>query len=536
MFDELAATAPSAPRAAAVGAWARVENAACARRLSAIADVLEARFAEDGSADRDQWRMDNWDAVACEVAAHHRVSLGVASHQLMVAMALRERLPRVAEVFDAGRISFRLVNAIVYRTALIVDPQARAKVDIELAAAVADWGVLSQATVEQNIDNWVEQHDRYAVRRLELHARGRHVDKSSDGGGTSTIEATLFEHDAAAVDARLDAMARGVCHNDPRTLDQRRADALGALGHGVDNLACECGSDDCEAAGVQPNALVLNMIVDETTLTDDTPVVLDGEDPDKPTKPVREMTLAEASVIPPPTGPAHTPAAVMIGGSVIPAPLLRAKIAAGARIRWIHHPGDAPPETRYRASAKLQRFVRCRDMTCRFPGCKKPADMCDLDHTIVYPVGPTCAANLKCLCRKHHLLKTFWAGRNRWRDHQLPDGTVVWTDPHGQTHTTRPGSYGLFPRLCEPTAPVNLSAAEIAAAAAQQPARWLAMPRRRRTRAHDRADRIAAERRLNEREPQPSPAAAPGPPPARGQTFWEWLESLPPGDDTPPPF
>ena len=115
-----------------------------------------------------------------------------------------------------------------------------------------------------------------------------------------------------------------------------------------------------------------------------------------------------------------------------------------------------PPNRSYRPSANLDWFVRCRDMTCRFPGCKKPADVCDLDHTIAYPVGPTCASNLKCLCRKHHLLKTFWAGPNGWRDRQLPDGTVIWTDPDGQTHVTRPGSYELFPKLCEPTAPVTV--------------------------------------------------------------------------------
>ena len=80
-----------------------MENAACARRLAAIADVLDARLAADGSADREQWCLDNWNAVACEVAAHHGVSLGVASHQLMIAAALRERLPRGAEVFAAGR-------------------------------------------------------------------------------------------------------------------------------------------------------------------------------------------------------------------------------------------------------------------------------------------------------------------------------------------------------------------------------------------------------------------------------------------------
>ncbi len=103
MFDELVAAAAGASGAGAVGAWARVENAACARRLLAIADMFEARLSADGSAEREQWCVDNWDAVAAEVAAAHNVSLGVASHQLMMARALRERLPRVAEVFATGR-------------------------------------------------------------------------------------------------------------------------------------------------------------------------------------------------------------------------------------------------------------------------------------------------------------------------------------------------------------------------------------------------------------------------------------------------
>ncbi len=202
------------------------------------------------------------------------------------------------------------------------------------------------------------------------------------------------------------------------------------------------------------------------------------------------------------------------------------------------HPGQTPPEPHHRPSLKLDRFVRCRDMTCRFPGCDEPADVCDLDHTIAYPVGPTCASNLKCLCRKHHLLKTFWGGPHGWRDRQLPDGTVLWTSPSGQTYTTHPGSWLLFPSLCRPTAPVELSAAEAAAAVAgaeTQTDRGLAMPRRRRTRAQDRAARIAAERLLNEAGPEPSPVAA-APAPARAENIPSWLAALPPDDDTPPPF
>ncbi len=42
MFDSLVAAADGTSGAGAVGAWARVENAACAQRLFAIADMLEA--------------------------------------------------------------------------------------------------------------------------------------------------------------------------------------------------------------------------------------------------------------------------------------------------------------------------------------------------------------------------------------------------------------------------------------------------------------------------------------------------------------
>jgi hypothetical protein len=102
---------------------------------------------------------------------------------------------------------------------------------------------------------------------------------------------------------------------------------------------------------------------------------------------------------------------------------------------------------------------------------------------------------LKCssASRCHHLLKTFWTGQNGWRDTQLTDGTVTWTSPSGQTYTTHPGSALLFPTLCTPTAEAPLQHDP-------QPSnhRGLKMPKRRRTRAQDRARRIHAERKLND--------------------------------------
>ncbi len=131
---------------------------------------------------------------------------------------------------------------MIARTRLIRDRDARATVDSALAARIGGWGPLSAAKTETEIDYWVDRYDPAALRRSQDHARGRHVDvhAGTDGSGTASIEALLFAADADALDQRLDAMARAVCDGDPRTIEQRRSDALGALGHGGDRLACGC--------------------------------------------------------------------------------------------------------------------------------------------------------------------------------------------------------------------------------------------------------------------------------------------------------
>lgn len=166
-------------------------------------------------------------------------------------------------------------------------------------------------------------------------------------------------------------------------------------------------------------------------------------------------------------------------------------MARTARLVPIAHPGDAAPEPGYTPSRALADFIRCRDLTCRFPGCDKPATGCDLDHTIPYgDGGPTQASNIKALCRKHHLLKTFWG----WQDQQLRDGTIIWTSPAGETYTTTPGSALLFPALCEPTAALP-PVAEPRRQRCSDPA--AAMPERATTRTQNRTQHREAERRLN---------------------------------------
>jgi hypothetical protein len=114
---------------------------------------------------------------------------------------------------------------------------------------------------------------------------------------------------------------------------------------------------------------------------------------------------------------------------------------------------------------------------------------------VAYPIGPTHPSNLKCLCRFHHLLKTFWNGPKGWRDRQLPDGTVIWTSPTGHTYVTYPGSRHLFPQLSEPTATLWSGEPPIVETTDR---RGVMMPRRRHTRAFNAAKANAAERRLND--------------------------------------
>ncbi|MGY1777467.1 DUF222 domain-containing protein [Geodermatophilus sp. SYSU D00804] len=103
----------------------------------------------------------------------------------------------------------------------------------------------------------------------------------------------------------------------------------------------------------------------------------------------------------------------------------------------------------YAPSAPLQRFVHTRDRTCRFPTCGQRVGWADTDHVVPHATGgATDCANLCCLCRSHHRLKTFARG---WRFHMSADGTLTVTTPSGITRTTRPP--GVRPPPAEPDPP-----------------------------------------------------------------------------------
>jgi hypothetical protein len=483
MFEHALAS-QSTPESAAllerIGEASRAEARAAAERLAAVGELLLVRCRDSG--EQADWAADAWDAVAAQVGAALHCGVAMGHSYLRYAMAMRERLPKVGEVFAAGDIDYRAFQTIVFRTDLITDTEALAKVDARLAVRLARCPSLTRGGLAAVVDQVVAAVDADAVRRAREAVADRYVDVVADQSGMAWLEGKLMAPDGQALDRRLDQVAAGVCAGDPRSAKQRRADALGALAAGADRLVCRCGNSQCAAAAPVAGNVVIHVVAEQASVegTGSAPGVLAGRE------------------------------------GLIPAEVI-AELAGSARLVPVRLP-DPAPEPHYAPSAKLAEFVRCRDLTCRAPGCDRPATACQVDHTIPWADGgATHPSNLKCLCPLHHLLKTFWG----WRDEQLPDGTVIWRLPDGHTCVTTPGSALLFPGLCASTGVVPVPSPPSPATTERCGERTAMMPRRTRTRAQHRAQRIATERGHNRRTrlDTHTPSTGPAPP-----------------DDEPPPF
>lgn len=445
MFDNVS----DADLVDAMGAAARSESAAIARRLSAVGE-LHARRATQW-AERELWCADPFEAVSAEVSAAQNISRGRAGTQIRYAVELRDRLPRIAEVFAVGGIDFRMVSTIINRTSNVTD-ETIGDVDTALARLAPKWMKLSGPKLADRIDSWIARFDPDGVRVPPDIEQSRYVEVAPTTPGMAGIWANIHATDAAAFDGRLDALAATVCKADPRTVMQRRSDAVGALAAGADRLMCTCVNPDCPATGAAGAPVVVIHLLAESATLD-----ADG------------------------ASPGYLP-----GFGVQPAEAVRA-LATGARFRPLTVPDG--PESGYRPSAALAQFIRWRDLTCRWPGCD--ARVCDTDHTVPYPQGPTHPSNCKWYCRAHHLVKTFYTGTDGWTDQQHPDGTLTLIAPTGHCYGTEPAGAQLFPALGTPTGALDLSGDT----GPPDLHRDLAAPTRDRTRNQDRQTRIARERR-----------------------------------------
>ena len=357
MFDSEFATADDATVVSAIEESTRAEAAAGARRLAAIR-ALARRRVDDDDDDRTVCACDPWDSAAAEVAAAMTIGHRRASAQMRIAIALRDRLPRVAALFREGLLNSRVVSVITWRTHLVEDPEALALIDAAVAERATGWGPLSEHKLDQAIDAWISRYDPAALRHTEAAARTRDfsVGDIDDPTGVTSVWGRLLAIDAAVAKRRIAEMVSGVCDDDPRAMGERRSDAVGALLAGSDHLVCECGSDTCPtAADSRSSNVVIHILAEQSAVEAATASTTCGTEATK-----------------------NPAAALIIGESVLPTPLLKELIRGGAKVKPIGLPG-LERESGYRPSTALAEFVRMRDLFCRFPGCDVPADRCDID-------------------------------------------------------------------------------------------------------------------------------------------------------------
>ena len=296
----------------------RDERVAVARRLLAAGRLCQRRMAGITDDERAQWCIDNWEAVAAEVGAELGISRNRASAQMNYGVELLERLPRLGAAFAAGEVDFRVVAATVFRTGLITDAEVLAAVDAEFSLRAKAWNRLSRKRLAGVIDMWISRVDPAALRAARGADQDRHVEFGEARDGMVEFWGSLRASDAAVLDRRLDELAAENTSEDTRTKAQRRADALAALG-----------------AGGIPGA--------------------SGQ--------VVVHVLAEAAAL---DGHADKPG-YLPGYGCLPPGMLR-ELAGAARLRPLTPAALLCTEPRYRPSAALADYIRCRDLHCRFPG------------------------------------------------------------------------------------------------------------------------------------------------------------------------
>lgn len=428
MFDTDLAQLSDEALISALTAATQAEARAAAWRLALVGEVT-ARQCDDEDDEFAHQVIDGWAWAKAQVSAACNLNPYAASKQMRIAAALRHRLPRTAALFAAGSVSAAVIDAITWRTRLVEDADALALIDAAIAGEAAGYGARSETGLIGAVDVWVEKFDPAAVLRSKAAATDTYVefDDKDDPNGVASFWGRLRVTDKQALQRRLDDLAATVCANDPRTVRQRRADALatlGVVGPQLERLACLCGDPGCLGSGKDPRATAVIIHV----LTDHVPAAERAS--------AAEAALAEPAEVRPPAGPG-----ALLDGAVVPAGMLADLVATGAKVKPVAEVADLGEEPRHDPSEKLTAVVRARHLVCAFPGCSRPAERCDVDHVVPWPAGATHPGNLQPLCREHHLLKTFCG----WTPQVAPDGTITWTAPTGHTYAKVPGASMLFP-------------------------------------------------------------------------------------------
>ncbi len=331
------------------------------------------------------------DAATWEIRAALRLTRRSAECHLMLAHDLVERLPRVWTMLGRGEIDLPRARVIIDQTRHLDEPTARLVTD-QVAGQAAS---LTTGQLRARIARLVFSVDPESAReRYEQGLADRRVTAEANDDGTADLYGLhLNPADANAAMRKINRLARAArSSGDDRTMDQLRADVFLDLLNGRNQHHAR-------------DRAVVDIQVDLTTLTglDEQPGTIPGWGPvisDIARRVVTEQPESEWRV-------------TVTGGE--------------GEVVW-------NGTTRRRPTHTQRRNIETRNPTCVFPGCRMPADQCDIDHHRAWvDGGATLEPNLGPLCRHDHV------GKHRgWKLEQTRPGTYQWTSPLGHVYTVGP--------------------------------------------------------------------------------------------------
>jgi hypothetical protein len=377
-----------------------------------------------------------------ELAQAINLGRGTAAFRARRACTWRESLPATFAALRRGEIDER-------RAGVLADTLRHASSELAHAVEAALLGEardLSLAALRARALAVLAELDATAVdQRREEAKRAADVRAYATGDGMATLAGDMTVEEAAACYDLIDQLAKmAKADGDPRPIGQIRASihamlilrpADSGLPGATVNLAVTAALDGLEGASRRGGE------VDGFAIT---------------AAHLRELLRRVGALgLTTPAGGSLRFALTDESGRLL-ATLTAAELARLAKKGCTDHPdtdcgcpvlGAPPASDGYEPTAGQRRFTETRDRRCRMPNGGQRVGWADLDHVVPHTCGgQTDCANLCCLCRSHHRLKTFARG---WRFRIEPDGTLHVTSPSGITRTTRPP--GL--RLPEPQPP-----------------------------------------------------------------------------------
>jgi hypothetical protein len=405
-----------------------------------------------GDAEHAEW------STYADIALMLQVACRSADARIDAARTLYERLPLTLAALRAGRITVAKAMVVVEETANLDAPEA-ARVE---AVALEGAAGRTRAGFKRRVRGLVARLDPEASSRRRAQARTeREVVTFEAADGLNAINALIPAEDAARVWAVIDSHARTLkLPGDQRSIGALRADAFVDLivnrPDGTPRVTWQVqvivpvgtllgpGEDDGHVPGHGPvPADVARDLAEQAgqcrrlLVHPDTGALLDATSKryrPRFTKLTRVLTLAERAT--------DEDTRVQIPGHG-PLPAQTVELIA-TDTEWqrlltdpdTSHRLDAHPD-RYQPGDPLDRFIKLRDEHCRWPGCRRPAARCDVDHTIPHHKGGlTIRSNLACFCRRHHRIKQLVT----WKIIQGEHGELTFISPTGRIYRTRPAN------------------------------------------------------------------------------------------------